>query len=137
MQDLILDLMSSFDLDALHEGCQSWSGLDKHLVVVATLVWPLRNALKAIEVQLSLETAEASHAKVLGHNLVREVLGIVDMKGESTGNERGNIGLIGLLEIFQHLVKLAWKGTRVFAVLVCARAAVSGGGGGGGDAAVG
>ena len=116
----------SLDLVALHEGRETWLAAHEELVTVAAFVLPIRDSLKVVEIQLTLETAEVSHAKVLGHHLLSKLLGFVNVEGPSASDKGSDVRLIAVLEVDQHLVELAREGARVpFRISAAALAAVA------------
>ena len=79
---LVLDAL---DLVALHHGGQNGTILRKEFVIVAALVGSFGDALEIVEIQLTLKRTEATHTKVLGHDVLDKVTGLVDRKGPAVG----------------------------------------------------
>lgn len=58
-------------------------GVTSHeqLVIVGVAFRPFRDSLEVIQIQLPLKAAKVAHLKILGHDVLGELLGLVDTKG--------------------------------------------------------
>jgi hypothetical protein len=105
--------LDPLDLVALHHGGKDGTSLHKELMMVRALVGSIRDSLKVIKVQLSLEATELVHTKMPIHDKLDKVSRFVNRKGSSMREKRGD--LLTTFESFQlceHLVQLLWKSSR-------------------------
>jgi hypothetical protein len=78
--------------------------LKEEFVVVTTSVAPASQSLKAIQVQLTLETGELGELEVLRKQF-HKLLWLVDHKAASMGLPRYDMIVAICLHIFQHIMK--------------------------------
>ena len=98
---------------AFHHGRKNGPSLHKEFVIVAALVGSFSDALKVVQIQLTLETGKATHAKVLAHDAFGKDARLMDGKAPSVRHAKtGNVRVARGLQVGQHLVQLLWKGPR-------------------------
>ena len=103
------------DLDALNLVGQIGFAPQKAFVVIAALVQALRNAFKAVEVQLSLKTGNLGQfGKVPGQEDLLKGLWIVNGKAATVGLPRNHVTVFLFssmaINLIQHFVQLERKG---------------------------
>ena len=59
---------SALDTPSLHKPCQCWLSPQECFVIIPTTVQSLRDAVKPVQVELSLEGRKLGLAKVFGHH---------------------------------------------------------------------
>ena len=79
-------------------------------MVAALPEWFQRcDSVKAVEVELSLETAVLGLFEVIGQNPFHEFVGLVDSETLSVRMPADDVSKALFFHIEEHLVKLAWK----------------------------
>lgn len=78
---------------------------DEGHVEIGSLVGPVAQSRKAIEVELSLERGVLGLIEVVVHDLVNELLGLVNHEGSAVGLPGHNTMLAVLVPIIEHIMK--------------------------------
>jgi hypothetical protein len=78
-------------------------------VEIGSLVGPVAQSRKAIEVELSLERGVLGLIKVVVHDLINELLGLVNHEGSAVGLPGHNTMLAFLVPIIEHIMELPRK----------------------------
>ena len=103
--------LDSLDFVSLHKCRQHGVGLDKELVVVRALVGTFGDSGKVVEIQLSLKAREATHAKVVGHDVLDKLARLVNGKRPTVGQKGSNVlASFSKLQVLENPVQLLRKG---------------------------
>ena len=82
----------ALDFGPSHLETQNGPSTEKELVVVRSLVLAFPDPFKVVEVELSLEAGHPAHAKVSGHKVCHETVGVVNEKGSPVRQKGGDLG---------------------------------------------
>ena len=105
--------LDALNFVAFHDSGQHGVGLDKELVVVGSLVGTFGDSLKIVEIELPLKAAKATHAKVVGHNVLDKLAGLVNGKGSSVGQKGGNLpASFSKLQVLEDAMQFLREGAR-------------------------
>ena len=98
--------LCSFDLLAYHPSTQIAFASHKELVEVRSFVPAVAKAGESIEIELALEGCQLGLTKVLGHNVVDKLLGLVYDKASSVWLPRDDMLVAIRREVVQELMQL-------------------------------
>jgi hypothetical protein len=103
---------SSLNLGADHLLAQVWLSAEEELVVVAAGIVTAGKTGESVEVELALERGQLGLTEVLGHDMVHELLWLVNNEAASVRLPGDNRGQTVGLDLIQHSVELQGEGNR-------------------------
>ena len=100
----------ALDLGPLDVLGEEGTALEKELAVVRAGIRAAGDTLESVQIQLPLEAGELALIEVLGHDVVGELLRLVDEEGPSVGLPADDVGEALRLDAAEHVVQTDWEG---------------------------